>query len=233
MRITPDSLVFLGEGFLTLNGTIVFSWITMIILVGVSAMVTRRLAGRPPVSRMQTSLEVVVSALRRQIGDMVGGGGDRLLAFIGSLYLFIAVSNLLAIVPYYEPPTGSLSATAALAAIVFVSVPAFGIAEIGLKRYLKHYIQPSVFMLPFNIISEVSRTFSLGVRLFGNIMSGTVIVGILISVVPLFAPVVMQVLGLIIGQVQAYIFAALSTVYIASATRAQGEQRSKQEQKES
>jgi F-type H+-transporting ATPase subunit a len=128
-------------------------------------------------------------------------------------------------VPIYEPPTGSFSLTAALAIAVFVAVPVFGITENGVTGYLKHYVKPSPFMLPFNIISELSRTLSLAVRLFGNIMSGTMIVGVLLSIAPILVPLVMEVLGLIIGQIQAYIFAALATVYIGSAVRSTDEQR--------
>jgi F-type H+-transporting ATPase subunit a len=120
-------------------------------------------------------------------------------------------------VPGYHPPTGSLSTTTALAACVFFAVPFYGIAQKGLVGYFKHYLQPSVFMAPFHIMGELSRTLALAVRLFGNVMSGSLVVGILLSIVPLFVPVIMQVLELLIGQIQAYIFAVLTSVYIASA----------------
>ena len=110
------------------------------------------------------------------------------LGFIGTLFLFIAVSNLCAIIPGYEAPTGSLSTTSALAISVFVAVPLFGIEEQGLGGYLKSYLKPTWIMLPFNIISELSRTFALAIRLFGNIMSGTMIVAILLTITPLIFP---------------------------------------------
>ena len=144
------------------------------------------------------------------------------LPFVGTLFLFIAMSNLLAIVPGYRPPTASLSTAAALATCVFVAVPLFGIASQGTGNYLKQYLQPSVFMLPFNIIGELSRTLALAVRLYGNMMSGSVIGMILLGFVPLFVPVVMQLFGLLTGMIQAYIFAVLAMVYIASATQAHG-----------
>jgi F-type H+-transporting ATPase subunit a len=122
-------------------------------------------------------------------------------------------------VPGYSPPTGSLSTTAALATCVFVAVPLYGIASQGLGGYLRHYIRPTLLMLPFNIIGELSRTLALAVRLYGNMMSGTVIAAILIGFVPLFVPVLMQLLGLLTGMIQAYIFAVLAMVYIASATK--------------
>ena len=145
----------------------------------------------------------------------------RYLPFIGTLFLFIAVANILTIVPGYMPPTGSLSTTAALAICVLVAVPFYGILERGLGGYLRNYIQPTPFMLPFNIIGELSRTLALAIRLYGNVMSGAVIVGILISVAPFVFPIVMRLLGLLTGLIQAYIFAILAMVYIASATGAQ------------
>jgi F-type H+-transporting ATPase subunit a len=137
--------------------------------------------------------------------------------FIGTLFLFIATANLLGVVPGYWSPTGSLSTTAALAVCVFVAVPIFGIAKSGLGDYLRQYLQPSPFMLPFNIIGELSRTLALAVRLFGNVMSGQMIVAILLAIVPLFFPIIMQLMGMLVGVIQAYIFAVLATVYIASA----------------
>jgi F-type H+-transporting ATPase subunit a len=142
----------------------------------------------------------------------------RYLPFIGTLFIFIATANLLTIVPGYEPPTSSLSTTAALALCVFVAVPSFGIAQRGWRSYLKSYIEPTLIMLPFNMISELSRTLALAVRLFGNMMSGTMIIAILLTITPLVFPVAMTMLGLLTGMVQAYIFSILATVYIAAAT---------------
>jgi F-type H+-transporting ATPase subunit a len=145
------------------------------------------------------------------------------LPFVGTLFIFIAAANLLSFVPGYLPPTGSLSTTAALAICVFTAVPIYGIAQRGLRAYLKNYVQPTVFMLPFNIIGELSRTLALAVRLFGNVMSGIKIGAILLAVMPLFFPVLMHALGLLTGLIHAYIFALLAMVYIASATRAHHE----------
>ncbi|MDH6098517.1 F0F1 ATP synthase subunit A [Anabaenopsis sp. FSS-46] len=145
---------------------------------------------------------------------------NQYLPFVGTLFLFIALANILTIFPGYQVPTGSLSTTAALALSVFVAVPLFGILNRGLLGYLRNYIQPTPLMLPFNIISEFSRTLALAVRLFGNIMSGSMLVAILVSLVPLFFPIIIRLLGLLIGIIQAYIFAILAMVYIASATRA-------------
>jgi F-type H+-transporting ATPase subunit a len=223
MDITPDTIIYFKWGFFTLNATIAFSWLVMAIIVLVSWLATRKLSVEPEISPWQNLLETVVGYMREQIGDITHREADRLLPFLGTLFLFISVSNLLAIVPGYHPPTGSLSTTAALAICVFFAVPAYGITQQGLGGYLKRYLRPSPFMLPFHVIGELSRTLALAVRLFGNIMSGTLIVAILVSVVPLFIPILMQALGLLIGQIQAYIFAVLATVYIASAMRARSE----------
>ncbi len=143
--------------------------------------------------------------------------------FLGTLFLFIAVANLCTIIPGYEPPTGSLSTTTALAISVFVAVLLFGIEDQGLAGYLKSYLKPTFIMLPFNIISELSRTLALAIRLFGNIMSGTMIVAILLTITPFIFPDFMNLLGLLTGMVQAYIFSILATVYIAAATRTREE----------
>jgi len=130
------------------------------------------------------------------------------------------LASLCTVIPGYEPPTGSLSTTAALALCVFVAVPLFGIEDQGMGGYLKSYVQPTVIMLPFNIISELSRTLALAVRLFGNMMSGAMIIAILLTITPFIFPILMTALGLLTGMVQAYIFSILAAVYIAAATSA-------------
>ena len=223
MEISPDTMVLWQWGPVSLNATILFTWLVMALLVAGSWLVTRSLTSGPDMSRGQTLLETVVVTIRGQISDLSEGSAARYLPFVGTLFLFIALSNLLSPVPGYQPPTGSLSTTAALALCVLVAVPLYGIAEQGLGGYLRQYLEPSPVMLPFNIIGEVSRTLALAVRLFGNVMSGTMIAAILLTVVPLFFPVVMQLLGLLIGLIQAYIFAVLAMVYIVAATRAHEE----------
>jgi F-type H+-transporting ATPase subunit a len=218
MNLTPDAIVYLQRGFFTLNATLVFSWVVMGVIIGVVLLLTRNLSSGKKVSKRQAILEMIVLGIRKQIRQIATQDPAPYLPFLGSLFLFISISNLLDVVPFYEPPTSSLSVTGALATCVFFAVPVFGVRALGVKRYLKQYIEPSFVMLPFNIISELSRTLALAVRLFGNVMSGSLLVAVLISIVPLFVPLVMQALGLLIGQIQAYIFAALATVYIASGT---------------
>lgn len=218
MTISPDAVVMWQWGGLTVNATLVFTWVVMALLTAGSWAITRRLTDGPELSRWQNLLEVLVGGVRDQIREVSRQDPTTYLPFIGTLFIFIAACNLLAIVPGFLPPTGSLSTTAALAIAVFVAVPFFGIAREGFGSYLRHYVRPSVFMLPFNVIGELSRTIALAVRLYGNIMSGTVIVAILLGLAPFFFPVVMQLFGLVTGLIQAYIFAVLATVYIASAT---------------
>lgn len=213
--------MILKLGPFPVNATIVFTWGVMVLIVVTSMLVTRSLSTGTSLSRWQNMLEVLVKGMNDQIKAISRQEPGPYLPFVGTLFLFIGVSNLLTIVPGYQPPTGSLSTTAALAICVFIAVPAYGIAERGVIGYLKHYIRPTVFMLPFNVMGELSRTIALAVRLFGNIMSGTMIAGILLSITPLLFPIVMQALGLLTGMIQAYIFAVLAMVYIASATRAQ------------
>jgi F-type H+-transporting ATPase subunit a len=143
---------------------------------------------------------------------------------VGTLFLFIAVSNFLEIIPGWHTPTGSLSTTSALAICVAVAVPVFGIRRQGVVEYLRGYVSPSFLMLPFHVLSELSRNLALAVRLFGNIMSGSLIVGILLVIAPLFVPMIMQILGLLIGTIQAYIFAVLAMVYIAAAVQSHRDQ---------
>ncbi len=219
MRLGPDQLVFWQHGLFVLNGTIVFTWGLMVVLVLGSMLITRRLSTDHQRSRWQNLLEIVVTGITQQIREVGLERPERYLAFLGTLFLFVAAAALATVVPGYETPTGSLSTTVALALCVFVAVPLFGIREQGLGGYLKSYLQPTWIMLPFNLISEFSRTLALAVRLFGNMMSGTLIVGILLTITPFLFPVVMTLLGLLTGMVQAYIFAILATVYLAAATR--------------
>lgn len=218
MRISPDAIVLVQWGPVALNATIVFTWAVMALMVLGSWLVTRKLSTGTHLSRWQNLLEVLVAGMRDQIREVGRQDPGPFLPFVGSLFLFVATCNLLGIIPGYEPPTGSLSTTAALAACVFVAVPLFGITGRGLA-YFTDYIKPSVFMLPFNIMGELSRTLALAVRLFGNVMSGSMIAAILLAITPLIFPVVMQALGLLTGLIQAYIFAILAMVYIAAAAR--------------
>ena len=219
MRLSADQMIFWHHGFLKLNGTILFTWGLMLVLAVGSKLVTRKLSTDLERSRWQNLLEIIVSAIEKQIEEVGLRNPEKYIGFLGTIFLFIALSNLCTIIPGYVPPTGSLSTTTALALCVFVAVPLFGIQDQGLGGYLKSYAEPTFIMLPFNIISELSRTLALAVRLFGNMMSGVMIIAILLTITPFFFPIVMTALGLLTGMVQAYIFSILAAVYIAAATR--------------
>jgi F-type H+-transporting ATPase subunit a len=231
MTINPDEILYFQLGWFKINATIFFTWLVIFILTFGSWLVTRKLTAEGELSRWQNLLEVLVAGIKSQIREVSRQDPGPYLPFVGTLFIFIAISNILAIVPGYIPPTSSLSTTAALAICVFIAVPIFGIAGQGALNYFKQYLQPTFFMLPFNIIGELSRTMALAVRLYGNMMSGTIIVAILLTITPLVFPVVMQALGLLTGLIQAYIFAILAMVYIASANTARQELEKKGEVK--
>ena len=219
MRLSPDEIIFWQLGFFKLNATIAYTWALMLVLVVGSQLITRHLSTDHTRSRWQNLLEIVVTSIETQIAEVGLRHPRKYMGFLGTLFLFVATASLCTVIPGYEPPTGSLSTTAALALCVMVAVPLFGIEDQGIGGYLKSYLEPTVIMLPFNIISEISRTLALAVRLFGNMMSGAMIIGILLSITPFIFPVVMTVLGLLTGMVQAYIFSILAAVYIAAATQ--------------
>ena len=218
MRLSPDTWVFWQHGFVKLNATIAFTWALMLLLSVGAWLITRRLSTNHHRSRWQNLLEIVVTGIVGQIAQVGLREPRRYVGFLGTLFLFVATAALCTIIPYYEPPTGSLSTTLALALCVFVAVPYYGVRDQGWRGYLKSYLEPTAMMLPFNIISELSRTLALAVRLFGNMMSGAMIIAILLTITPFLFPIVMTALGLLTGMVQAYIFSVLAAVYLAAAT---------------
>ncbi|NLW98387.1 MAG: F0F1 ATP synthase subunit A [Actinomycetales bacterium] len=216
-QLSPDEVILWQRGFVTINATIAFTWVLMAVLIVASWLVTRRLTSSTDIPKGQNALEAVVEFLRDEISEVTGG--DRptaYLPFVGTLFLFIAVANLLAIIPGYLPPTASLSTTAALALAVFLAVPGYAVARQGPRAFLRRYVEPSPIMLPFTVLGDITRSLALAVRLFGNMMSSAKIVAILLVVVPFIFPVLFQALGLVFGMIQAYIFAVLAIVYIAS-----------------
>jgi F-type H+-transporting ATPase subunit a len=219
MKLSPDETILWKHGFITINLTIVTTWALMIVMVVCSWLITRKLKRSIHISRWQCILEMIIITIKDQIKEIGLNNPEKYIGFVGTLFLFITISNICIIFPGYEAPTGSLSTTAALAICVFLAVPFFGISKSGIMGYLKSYLQPTFIMLPFNIISEISRTLALAIRLFGNIMSGGMIISILLSIAPFVFPVLMTILGLITGIVQAYIFSILAIVYITAATQ--------------
>jgi len=219
MNLSSDQSIYWQHGLFKLNGTIVTTWVMMLGMSVGAKLITRRLVIEGNVSRWQCALEMIVTSIEAQVREVGLDDPRPYLPFLGTLFLFVATASLLTMLPGFEPPTGSLSTTAALALCVFLAVPLFGIRRQGFWGYLKTYTEPTAIMLPFNILSELSRTLALAVRLFGNMMSGSMIIAILITITPLLFPLVMTALGLLTGMVQAYIFSILAAVYIAAATR--------------
>jgi F-type H+-transporting ATPase subunit a len=218
MHLSPDEIVYWQLGFFKLNATILFTWCLMVVFIVGVQLLMRILTNKSKRTRWQNALEIIVLAIEKQISSVGLSNPRQYIGFLGTLFLYIALANLFTIFPGYEAPTGSLSTTLSLALCVFVTVPYYGIKQRGLKDYLASYTQPTFIMLPFNIIGEISRTFALAVRLFGNIMSGSMIIGIMLIIAPFVFPVVMTALGLLTGLVQAYVFFILASVYIAAAT---------------
>lgn len=219
MHLSPDDVIYWQYGFFKINATIAFTWALMLFLALGSKLVTRQLSRGLERSGWQNLLEIIVTGITTQLGEVGLVQPRKYLGFVGTLFLFVASATLFTIVPGYEPPTGSLSTTTALAICVFIAVPLFGIADCGLGEYLRAYTKPTFIMLPFNIVSELSRTLALAARLFGNMMSGTMILAILLTITPFLFPIALSALGLLTGMVQAYIFSILAAVYIAAATR--------------
>ncbi len=219
MSLSPDQTIFWQYGFIKLNATILFTWGLILVLVIGSKLITRKLSTDLKHSRWQNLLEIIVIGIEKQIEAVGLSQPQKYLSYLGTLFLFVATASLCTVIPGYVSPTGSLSTTTALALSVFIAVPFFGIRDTGLGSYLHSYLKPTFIMLPFNIISELSRTLALAIRLFGNMMSGAMIIAILLTLTPFIIPIIMTVLGLLTGMVQAYIFSILAAVYIAAATR--------------
>ncbi len=196
---------------------VVTTWGILVVLGAGAYLSTRGLSVRKP-GRVQAALEAVFVLLEDQIRGVLQSDPAEILPFIGTLFLFLAVANLSSLIPGVKAPTASIETPGALALIVFFAVHFFGVREKGLWAYLKSFAQPSLVMLPLNILSEVTRSFALMVRLFGNMMSHEFIIGILVTLVGLLVPIPFMMLGILIGLIQAYIFAILATVFIGAAT---------------
>jgi F-type H+-transporting ATPase subunit a len=202
-------------GPVPVSNDIVTTWAVMAFLVLVSWAGMRKQALRP--GAFQAALEIVVETLEKQISDILKRDGSAYLPLLGTLFLFIVTANLTAVMPGLKPPTARLETNGALAAIVFLAVHYFGVRSRGLKGYLGHYAEPSLFLVPLNILEEVTRVFSLMIRLTGNIMSHEFVIAIIVFLAGLFVPIPFMILGIMIGIIQAYIFTVLATVFIAAA----------------
>lgn len=216
--------IYLFELFgIPFNVTIVSTWIVMAVLVLLSYIATRQLTADLKVGKFQTLLEIVVSWLNAEIKETSGDNPAKYMGMGLALFMFILMSNLLTIIPWFRPPTASLTTAFAMGIIVFIAIPYFAIRNAGLKGYLKKFIDPSPYMLPMNIFSEFASTFAMALRLFGNMLSGIMFASVLTSFLPFLVPLSMQVLGLMTGSIQAYIFALLAVVYTSSVLPEQAE----------
>jgi F-type H+-transporting ATPase subunit a len=201
--------------------TVITTW-ALLATLGLAAVVAgRNLRERP--ARWQAVVEWGVSAVRGLISDMTGEPGELYVPLVATVGLFVLTANLMSVLPFVDAPTADLNTPVTLAVIVFFSVHYFGVRKFGLWGYIQKFTEPSVLLLPFNLIGNVTRTFSLAIRLFGNMLSHQIIVAVLLLILPLIVPAVLQVFGLFIGVLQAYIFTILTVVYIAGAVRAEGE----------
>lgn len=227
MISSPLALTVLFHiGPIVVTAPVVSTWGIMLFLTVGSWLLTRHLSMRP--SRRQAALEVLVTGITSQIRDTMRVDPGPYLPLIGTLFLFIFTANWSSLVPGVEPPTAHLETDSALALIVFAAIVYFGIRCRGLRGYLATFAKPTMLMIPLNLIETITRTFSLVVRLFGNVMSGVFVVGIVVSLVGLLVPVPLMALDLLTGAVQAYIFSVLAMVFIGGAI---GEGRPQHEKK--
>ncbi len=202
-------------GPVVISQAVVTTWAIMIILVVGATLLTRRMTPVP--NKVQATLELIVEAVDSQIRDTMQVEPGPYRAFIGTLFVFIFVANWSTLIPGVAPPTARLETDAALAILVFFAIIGFGIRSGGLRGYLSTFASPSPLMIPLNLIESVTRTFSMFVRLFGNVMSGVFVIGIVLTLAGLLVPIPLMALDLLTGLVQAYIFAVLAMVFISSA----------------
>jgi F-type H+-transporting ATPase subunit a len=216
MQASPlTSTLLFHIGPVAITRPVVTTWMIIAVLALVCRSVTRRLAIQP--DGRQAVLEGIITGITGQIEDVIRKDARPFLPLVGTLFIFLAVANLSGVLPGVEAPTSKIETPAALALIVYFSVHYFGIRSRGLRGYLASFAEPKLIMLPLNILSEITRTFSLMVRLFGNVMSGEFVIGLVVALAGLFVPIPLMVLEILVGLVQAYIFTILATVFIGAA----------------
>jgi F-type H+-transporting ATPase subunit a len=208
--LAPDILVSFGP--VPISRAVVTTWVIMIVMT-----LFLLTAFRIKAPGLRAGLEIVVIAIADQMRQIVGRDPWPFVPLLGSLFIFLLLANLTAVVPGAAPPTGHIETPAALALIVFLAAHVYGIKTRGTAQYLRHYLEPNLFLLPLNVLSELTRTFSLMIRLFGNMMSHEFVIAIVVFLSGLFVPIPFMLLGILIGIIQAYIFTVLATVYIAAA----------------
>ena len=193
---------------------VVTTWALIAGLATVCFALTRGLQLHAP--RWQAMLEILVTTVEDQISETMQTAGKPFVPLLGTLFIFLAFANVLGVVPGLKPPTASLETAAALALIVFLAVHVYGLRRRGLRAYLGSYAKPTMLMLPLNVLSEITRTFSLMVRLFGNVLSGEFVIATVLALAGLFVPIPLMALEILIGLIQAYIFTVLAAVFIGA-----------------
>lgn len=226
MTTSATAVAFERPVVFTLGGAPVTTTVVvtsaMVVLLSALALVAGRRVRRTP-GRWQAVAEWGVAGLAGMLGEVTAGDPTRFLPLVATVAVFVLTANLLSVLPLVEAPTADVNTPAALAAVVFFSVHYYGVRELGAWAYVKKFARPSILLLPINVLGNLTRTFSLAIRLFGNMMSHQIIVAILFVILPLVVPAVLEIFGLFIGVLQAYIFTVLTIVYIGGAVRAGGE----------
>lgn len=210
-----ESHILFTIGPVPISQPVVTTWAIMAVLTIGCWFLTRRLGLRP--TRTQAALELVVDVIARQIRETMDAEPRPYLPLIGTLFIFLLVANWSSLLPGVEPPTAALETDAALALIVFGATLWFGVRALGARGYLRSFAQPSILLAPLNLVELFTRSFSLMVRLFGNVMSGVFMIGVVLSLAGLLVPIPLMALEMLTGAVQAYIFGALAMVFIGSA----------------
>ena len=209
------SAILFHIGPVQISKPVVTTWLIMLTLGLLCKLLTRQLKIQP--NSPQVVLEILVTGVQAQIEEVMRKDGRPYLPLVGTLFIYLVVANISGLVPGVEAPTSKLETPVALGLIVFFSVHYFGVRARGLREYLASFAEPKLIMLPLNILSELTRTFSLMVRLFGNVMSGEFVIAMVIALAGLFVPLPLMILELLVGLVQAYIFSILATVFIGAA----------------
>ncbi len=209
----------LSLGQLSIHASVISTWAVMVFIISLVWLATRHMKMLP--SGMQTVIEGIFEAMEEAVLEVTPEHGRLIMPFISTLWVFLIIANMVGLIPGLHSPTGDLSVTSALAILVFLSVHWFGIRTQGLKKYLHHYLQPTPMLLPFHIISELTRTLALAIRLFGNVMSLEMAAMLIVLVAGFLAPIPILMLHIIEALVQAYIFGMLALIYLASAMQSQ------------
>jgi len=215
LNIFPEKVFSIGP--VDITDTVITTWLVMAVIITISLFLTRRLSVKPDMR--QEAVEAVFEAIEKNVKDVLPVDPWMVVPVLGTFWIMIGFSNLIGLIPGLRTPTADLNTTFAFALISYSMTHVFGIATQGLKIYLLHYKEPTWMLLPFNLIAEITRTIALAVRLFGNMLSGDMIAIILLGIMGLLVPVPFDLLHVVIGIIQAYIFGVLTLVFIAGGIR--------------